>query len=543
MTTVTVSGDTTLAASNKTIKQVGAGAQTLIVNGDHDTLIASTGADQLIANGNFDTLRAGSGSDILIATGDNAVLVGGSGDGQQLTANGDNASITGGSGAGQQLTANGDNAVVTSGTGLDQVLTVNGNNATLVGRGSGDTLTAFGNNETLVGSRNETLTVFGNDSTLTGKGGTVTLAAFGNNDVLIADGSSCRSSDDDRGCGDDRDQYRHGRSGGDDADGSCGTGGSHDSSRDCDQTSRQSSADGACGSDGSTDHQSWSSRGSACEPPDGRSCGPDDRDGRDDCHEQSSAGLPQQILFAQGDNDTLIGGNGAVTIQADGNHNTLQAGKYGTQTLTANGDFDTLTGGGWSGNLTANGDNDTLIAGGVGQQTLTANGLYDTLIGGGGTNSLTATGLFDTLIAGTGVNMLSNTFEQCTYQVGLGAGDTTIVNGLYADGPANELDFGAGITDDRLWLTQSGNDLRIDIMGTQQDVTVANWFGDPTDQSQLQTITAGGNTLDNGRVLQLVQAMATFSAGDPGFDPTGTAQAPADPAVQTAIAASWHASA
>jgi hypothetical protein len=34
--------------------------------------------------------------------------------------------------------------------------------------------------------------------------------------------------------------------------------------------------------------------------------------------------------------------------------------------------------------------------------------------------------------------------------------------------------------------------------------------------------------------------MATFQTNNPGFDPTAVAQAPNDPTVQAAIAASWH---
>jgi hypothetical protein len=47
--------------------------------------------------------------------------------------------------------------------------------------------------------------------------------------------------------------------------------------------------------------------------------------------------------------------------------------------------------------------------------------------------------------------------------------------------------------------------------------------------------------LDHSAVAQLVQAMATYSAGNPGFDPTSVAQAPNDAGLQTTIAASWHA--
>jgi hypothetical protein len=60
--------------------------------------------------------------------------------------------------------------------------------------------------------------------------------------------------------------------------------------------------------------------------------------------------------------------------------------------------------------------------------------------------------------------------------------------------------------------------------------------------NQLQEITAGGLKLDS-QVAQLVQAMATYSAANPGFDATAaTVHAlPNDSALQSSLAAAWHA--
>jgi hypothetical protein len=75
-------------------------------------------------------------------------------------------------------------------------------------------------------------------------------------------------------------------------------------------------------------------------------------------------------------------------------------------------------------------------------------------------------------------------------------------------------------------------------MGSADSVTVAGWYASPS--AQLQTIaTAGGMTLD-AQLDNLVQAMASFSASNPGFDPTAVSQAPNDPTLQAALAAAWH---
>ena len=76
-------------------------------------------------------------------------------------------------------------------------------------------------------------------------------------------------------------------------------------------------------------------------------------------------------------------------------------------------------------------------------------------------------------------------------------------------------------------------------MGTNSAVTVNGWFSNAG--NNLQEITAGGLEIDS-QVSNLVQAMATYTAGNFAFDPTasGNTQAPNDPTLQTAIASAWH---
>jgi hypothetical protein len=101
------------------------------------------------------------------------------------------------------------------------------------------------------------------------------------------------------------------------------------------------------------------------------------------------------------------------------------------------------------------------------------------------------------------------------------------------------LDFASGITDENLWFTQSGNNLNIDIMGTQNQFTIDNWFGTNPASSLGEIVAGNGLEIDSG-VAQLVQAMASYSANNPGFSPTAVSQAPADTNLQSAISAAWH---
>jgi serralysin len=169
-----------------------------------------------------------------------------------------------------------------------------------------------------------------------------------------------------------------------------------------------------------------------------------------------------------------------------------------------------------------------LVAGG-GRDVLNDVAGNDLLIGGTGADTLNGGAGNDILVGGVG----------STYIYDAGYGSDIIVNGTTNDAAATwELDFGAGVAADELWFSRSGNVLAIDIVGPHSTITVAGWFSGAS--HQLTEIKAGGLELD-GKVAQLVQAMASYGAANPGFDPSAVAQAPADAHLQATIAAAWHA--
>ncbi|HEX2652024.1 MAG TPA: calcium-binding protein, partial [Xanthobacteraceae bacterium] len=145
----------------------------------------------------------------------------------------------------------------------------------------------------------------------------------------------------------------------------------------------------------------------------------------------------------------------------------------------------------------------------------------------------------DTLQGSAANDILMGEGGNDSYLFGRGGGQDQIVNGTTGQTVARgELDFGANISNEQLWFQQNGNDLSIAVMGSQDRITVAGWFSSST--SQLAEITtADGAKLDSG-LAQLVQAMAAYSAANPGFDPTTATQAPDDSNLQTAIATAWH---
>jgi hemolysin type calcium-binding protein/hemolysin type calcium binding protein len=159
----------------------------------------------------------------------------------------------------------------------------------------------------------------------------------------------------------------------------------------------------------------------------------------------------------------------------------------------------------------------------AGNDTLTGSAFGNNVFEGGAGN--------DTLNGGGGYD---------TYKFGTDFGQT-VINNLASDGsaPKGEIDFGAGVAHDQLWLQRSGNDLQIDLLGTNQDLTVSGWYAGNA-RAQVQSIDAGDDLKLDSQLQQLVAAMATFSANNAGFDPTQVAQMPTDQTLQTAITAAWH---
>jgi hypothetical protein len=146
----------------------------------------------------------------------------------------------------------------------------------------------------------------------------------------------------------------------------------------------------------------------------------------------------------------------------------------------------------------------------------------------------------DTLTGGIGGSMLTGGGGFDTYKFGSSFGQST-VNNLAQDGvtaPRGEIDLGAGISNQKLWFEQKGNDLQIDLIGTQDRITVAGWFADP--RAQVQSINLADGSKIDSQISQLVTAMAAYAGNNPGFDPTTAAQQPNDSQLQNAIAAAWH---
>ena len=77
-------------------------------------------------------------------------------------------------------------------------------------------------------------------------------------------------------------------------------------------------------------------------------------------------------------------------------------------------------------------------------------------------------------------------------------------------GGADTVAFTSGVAWDQLWFSRTGDDLRIELMGTDSEVAVEGWWNgaEADTTAQVETIVAGDRALASSAVQRLVQAMA-----------------------------------
>lgn len=102
-------------------------------------------------------------------------------------------------------------------------------------------------------------------------------------------------------------------------------------------------------------------------------------------------------------------------------------------------------------------------------------------------------------------------------------------------GGSDTLAFGAGISPQDLWFRQSGAGLEISVIGTDEKMTVSNWFQSSSYHVDVFK-TAGGEALLDSQVQNLVNTMASFGVA-PGAETNLTNDQRTQ--LDTVLAANW----
>jgi Ca2+-binding RTX toxin-like protein len=250
------------------------------------------------------------------------------------------------------------------------------------------------------------------------------------------------------------------------------------------------------------------------------------------------------VMYGGADNDVMSGGDGADVLWGNIGHDSITGGD-GDDALIGGYGYDTLVGGIGADRLWGGQGNDNLygglgadqLKGGDGDDLLSGGYGVDILIGGDGTDSLEGGAGNDYLYGGTGDDILQGDGGDDTYIFARGDGSDTL-NNIGSDASSTDrLKFGADISVAQLWFRQIGDDLNIDIVGEDGDVTISDWYSDTSIRLD-QIEVASGEVLNQSDVQQLVNAMAAFSA------PTGSSsdlsQATLDD-LQSTLATVWAA--
>ncbi|NBI44124.1 beta strand repeat-containing protein [Burkholderia sp. ISTR5] len=163
--------------------------------------------------------------------------------------------------------------------------------------------------------------------------------------------------------------------------------------------------------------------------------------------------------------------------------------------------------------------------------------------GTAGADKLYGTSGADVFDGKGGTDVITGRGGNDTYVMGRDYGSLRIVNGTAGSNtPAGVLSIGQAGSDN-IWLEKSGNDLKIDVMGTTTSATIQGWYSNG--YSKLADISVDGNgqgpLLLDQQVDQLVQAMASFSQSNPGFDPSSSQNgAITDASLLQLVHTAWH---
>jgi len=147
----------------------------------------------------------------------------------------------------------------------------------------------------------------------------------------------------------------------------------------------------------------------------------------------------------------------------------------------------------------------TVLNGQAGDQNIIGSSDADLIDGGAGNDVIRGALGDDYLTGGDGSD---------TYRFALGDG-RDVINNLSNNAAAdNDVVVVEGLSKESLWLSKQGNNLVIDVTGSDDSITIQDWYLDPA--QRVDTFVAGSSALHANAVDNLVNAMAAFGAPSGG---------------------------
>lgn len=206
-------------------------------------------------------------------------------------------------------------------------------------------------------------------------------------------------------------------------------------------------------------------------------------------------------------------------------------GSFGDDRISGRQGDDKLFGGAGNDKIKAGSGNDILF-GDQGRDVLIAGKGDDGLYGGEGNDRLLGERGNDTLSGGHGNDRLFGGGGDDSYHFARGDGRDVI-----ADTHGNDrvlLGDDIGIYD--TWFSQAGKDLQLQLLGTDDQLLVRDWFSEESGVIE-EFVLSDGSVLASQQLNQLISAMAAFNISEPAG--LHASQLPQDD-LHAAIAAAWQ---
>jgi Ca2+-binding RTX toxin-like protein len=140
------------------------------------------------------------------------------------------------------------------------------------------------------------------------------------------------------------------------------------------------------------------------------------------------------------------------------------------------------------------------------------------------------------LVGGLGSDTLNGGSGNDTYVFGLGVGQDSLTEYDTTAGNTDVALIGGDVATDQLWFRRIGSSLEVSIIGTEDRLTVSNWYTDVGYHVE-QFKMSDGKVLLDSHVQNLVQAMAGFSPPAAGQT---TLPAEYQSSLNSVIAANWQ---
>jgi serralysin len=248
-------------------------------------------------------------------------------------------------------------------------------------------------------------------------------------------------------------------------------------------------------------------------------------------NDKLSGGEGADFLHGGSGNDTLSGDNGDDLLLGQDGSDTLN-GQEGADTLDGGTGNDQMLGGGGNDSYVVNAARDlitelvgegtdsvassithvlganleNLTLTGSGAINGTGNGFGNLITGNAGANSLSGAGGNDILEGGAGNDRLAGGEGADVYRYNLGGGQDTVDNADTGLAP-DKLLFGAGVDENDLWFTRSGDNLVLTVLGTSNKVTLSGWYSSTNNQLDRIEL-SDGTYLEASDVQALVSGMS-----------------------------------